>query len=89
MIDSRLGAGVDFSVDPMTVVGRGAAIYASALAKTKKMTPAAPTGCVRLKLAFEQVCAELQCMVAGRVMDPISDVEIKIDAEVDFGPADG
>jgi molecular chaperone DnaK len=84
MIGSRLGAPVDFSVDPMTVVGRGAAIYASASEKAKKATPSAATGCVRLKFAFEPVCAELQCTVAGRVMDPIRDVEIKIDAEGGF-----
>jgi molecular chaperone DnaK len=84
MIGARLGAAVDFSVDPMTAVGRGAAIYASALEKTKKASPTATKGCVRLKLAFEPVCAELQCTVAGRVMDPIRDVEIKIDAEGGF-----
>jgi molecular chaperone DnaK len=72
MLSSRFGAPVDFSIDPMTVVGRGAAIYASALERTKShATPQTtrPTEGDRatLKLAYEPVSAELQCTVAGRV----------------------
>jgi molecular chaperone DnaK len=78
----RLGAPVDFSADPMTVVGRGAAVYASTLERTSKpVTSPPPMGCVHLKLAYESVSAELQCTVAGRVMDTARDVEIKLEAE--------
>jgi molecular chaperone DnaK len=81
MLSARLGAPVDFSVDPMTVVARGAAVYASSLERTKRSV-STPTGdCVHLKLAFEPVSAEPQCTVAGRVVDAVHDVEIKIEAE--------
>ena len=81
VLSERLGAPVDFSADPMTVVGRGAAVYASTLERAIKPTTAPPVGCVPLKLAYEPVSAELQCTVAGRVMDTTRDVEIKLEAE--------
>lgn len=86
MLGSRFGAPVDFSTDPMTVVGRGAAIYASTLERVKR-EPAPQTAGrndgdrVTLKLAYEPVSAELQCTVAGRIMSPKLEVEIKIEAE--------
>jgi molecular chaperone DnaK len=79
-LSDELGARVDFSADPMTVVGRGAAIYASTLARASKPV-SAPVGCVQLKLAYDAVSAELQCVVAGRVMDNRPSVEIKLEAE--------
>jgi molecular chaperone DnaK len=86
MLSSRFGAPVDFSIDPMTVVGRGAAIYASTLERTKRHATPQTTrpnegDRVILKLAYEPVSAELQCTVAGRVMSPNLDVEIKIESE--------
>ena len=36
-LSARLGAPVDFSEDPMTVVGRGAAVYAATLERSKKL----------------------------------------------------
>jgi molecular chaperone DnaK len=81
LLNAQLGAPVDFSADPMTVVGRGAAVYASTLERAKKPTVAPPVGCVHLKLAYESVSAELQCTVAGRVADTTPDVEIKLEAE--------
>ena len=39
MLSARLGAPVDFSADPMTVVGRGAAVYASTLETTRISGP--------------------------------------------------
>ena len=80
MLGDRLGATVDFSADPMTVVGRGAALYASTLEKTKKPVSALPAGCVQLKLAYEPVSADQQCTVAGRVMDTTREVEIKLES---------
>jgi molecular chaperone DnaK len=86
MLSSRFGAPVDFSIDPMTVVGRGAAIYASTLERVKRQPISQPTGQndghrVTLKLAYEPVSADLQCTVAGRVMSRDLNVEIKIEAE--------
>jgi molecular chaperone DnaK len=86
MLSSRFGAPVDFSIDPMTVVGRGAAIYASTLERVNRQ-PVSPTAGqndsyrVTLKLAYEPVSSELQCTVAGRVTSRNLNVEIKIEAE--------
>ncbi|HYW38103.1 MAG TPA: Hsp70 family protein [Terriglobales bacterium] len=84
MLSARLGAPADFSADPMTVVGRGAAVYASTLEATKiSATATSPmTGdSVRLKLAYEPVSAELHSTVAGRVVETTRDIEIKLDSE--------
>jgi molecular chaperone DnaK len=81
MLRERLGAAVDFSLDPMTVVARGAAVYASSLERTKTAAAPRTEDCVHLKLAYEPVSGELQCAVAGRVMDTTGDVEIKMEAE--------
>jgi len=84
MLSARLGAPADFSADPMTVVGRGAAVYASTLETTKISATATPpmTGdSVRLKLAYEPVSAEPHSTVAGRVVETTRDIEIKLDSE--------
>jgi molecular chaperone DnaK len=77
----RLGAPVDFSMDPMTIVGRGAAIYASTFESATKSIVSPIGDCVILKLAYEPVSAEPQCTVAGRVSNASRDVEIKIESE--------
>jgi molecular chaperone DnaK len=86
ILGSRFGAPVDFSIDPMTVVGRGAAVYASTLERPKRQAIPQTTrpnvsDRVILKLAYEPVSAELQCTVAGRVMSPNIAPEIKIESE--------
>jgi molecular chaperone DnaK len=81
MVAARVGAPVDFSIDPMTVVCRGAAIYASTLERTKTSAGAPSSAAIKLKLAFEPVSAELQPTVAGRVIEGSQAIEIKIDAD--------
>ena len=80
-LQSEFGIPVDFSVDPMTVVGRGAAIYAATLEKTHKAPILNSPEAVVIKLAFEPVSADLQPAVAGMVTSPDKAVQIKIDAE--------
>ena len=80
-LGARLGARVDFSVDPMTVVGRGAAIYASTFERTKRSAVSSTGDCVHLNLAYEPVSADLQCTVAGRVLEGSRDIEIKLEVE--------
>jgi molecular chaperone DnaK len=83
-LNARLGAPVDFSADPMTVVGRGAAVYASTLESTSISGPPAAltnSNCVHLKLAYDAVSSEPSSTVAGRVLDAIEGIEIKFDAE--------
>jgi molecular chaperone DnaK len=86
MLSARLGAPVDFSADPMTVVGQGAAVYASTLERSSPASvpvkvAASASPVLSVKLAFEPVCATLECTVAGRVVDGISGVEIKVDSQ--------
>jgi molecular chaperone DnaK len=85
ILSDRLGAPVDYSADPMTVVGRGAAIYASTLETTGvSVSSAAITtnaSGLHLKLAYDAVSSESSPTVAGRVLDAIEGVEIKFDAE--------
>jgi len=84
MLSARLGAPVDFSADPMTVVGRGAAVYASTLETTRNSATSAVTttpDCVHLKLAYDPVSAEPHSTVAGRVVDTTRYIEIKLDTE--------
>jgi len=83
-LNARLGAPVDFSADPMTVVGRGAAVYASTLDATSISAPAAAVAnanCVHLKLAYDAVSSEPSATVAGRVLEVSQGIEIKFDAE--------
>jgi len=81
MLNTQLGAVVDFSADPMTVVGRGAAVYAATLERARKSVAVQASQTVSLKLAYEPVSAESQCTVAGLVANTGLGVEIKLDAE--------
>jgi molecular chaperone DnaK len=83
-LSARLGATVDFSVDPMTVVSRGAAVYASTLERRRRSlsVPEVTTrSSVKLKLAYDPVSFTQSTTVAGRVLEPECEVEIKIDSE--------
>ncbi len=87
MLKDRIGSRIDFSADPMTVVGRGAATYASTLEIKDTPRPqvrqsgSSHSTAVGLKLAFESVSAELECPVSGRIFDGPPDLEIKIESD--------
>lgn len=84
LLSARLGTAVDFSVDPMTVVARGAAIYASSLEKAKQVSVSSlkeDGSGVSLKLAYDPVCSTKTTKIAGRIIRPSNGVEIKIDSE--------
>jgi molecular chaperone DnaK len=83
---THVGARVDSTLDPMTVVACGAAAYAatverSAAAQSPKAEPAAEGLSVRL--AFDPVSAEASTRVAGKLSgrDASAQLEVKIDAE--------
>lgn len=84
MLRERLGVEVDSALDPMTVVARGAAVYASTLERTRTRSRHEPTAdAARISLAYEPTSADLQCPVAGRVEcggKPM-DCEVRIDSE--------
>jgi molecular chaperone DnaK len=79
MLETELNLPLDFSIDPMTVVARGAAIYASTLPITKdiSVTTIIP-GVIRLTLAHEQVWPETTCLVAGRIDNFASQQKLEV-----------
>jgi molecular chaperone DnaK len=83
-LEERIGAPVDFSLDPMTVVARGAAIYAASIERTIPSTrPLAVSDKLAIKLAFEPVSASVQCPVTGMIekSPEVGDYEVKIDSD--------
>jgi molecular chaperone DnaK len=87
---SSIGAPLDFSLDPMTVVAQGAAFYASTLERTTTST--APTAApipaaaahntvVEIELSHERASGTLQSPVAGFAPPGTQLNEVKIDAD--------
>ncbi|HET6249162.1 MAG TPA: Hsp70 family protein [Tepidisphaeraceae bacterium] len=87
-LQNALGAKLDYSLDPMTVVSNGAALYASTLEKAASSAaasaPAAkaatPAGTVKCQLAYERASGSAQSPVAGIIDAKAGVQEIKIDA---------
>lgn len=67
---ATLGIPIDRTMDPMTVVSYGAAVFASAQRMPKGMVAAAPVaaGAARLELEYEPVGKDLTPMVGGKVL---------------------
>lgn len=74
------GASVDYSLDPMTVVARGAALYASTIEMNASTPqPRRSSAKVSAKLAFARVSNSLQPPVTGRIEGDVKDVKIDAD----------
>jgi len=65
---AELGAPIDFSVDPMTVVARGAAVFASTQLIGKKATAPVQAGEFTLDLKYKPTGIEPDPLVGGRVI---------------------
>jgi molecular chaperone DnaK len=92
-LGSGIGVRLDWSIDSMTVVSQGAALYASTLEKTTasaaapsntKAEAAAASKGVAIKLSYERASGTMQSPVAGVVPGNSGVHEIKIDAEGGF-----
>jgi molecular chaperone DnaK len=89
-LGEHLGASVDSSLDPMTVVARGAAIYASTVERSGEAEDAQAIepskGKIQVRLAFEPVSAAPQTLVAGKLMGRGADAarEVRVDADNGF-----
>jgi molecular chaperone DnaK len=70
LADSNEGLGIalDFSIDPMTVVARGAAVFA---ATQRLAAPPAKAGELAIDLDYKPVGSDPEPMVAGRVATPV------------------
>lgn len=89
MISDGLGAKIDCSLDPMTVVAYGAAIYGSTIERAAPA--AAPHVAVAkeklsIRLAFDPVSASLEAAVAGKIDGARASEarEVKIDTDNNF-----
>jgi molecular chaperone DnaK len=88
-LSRHLGATVDYSLDPMTVVARGACIYGTTIERTAvEATPAPATASEKLpvRLAFDAVSATTQTYVAGRITPRagVAAHEVRIDSDNNF-----
>jgi molecular chaperone DnaK len=87
---SFLGAKLDCSLDPMTVVSHGAALYASGIGRNVADPAAAPVAAAppgpkvtRVNLAYERASGTKQSPVSGIISDKAVH-EVKIDAAGGF-----
>jgi molecular chaperone DnaK len=91
-ITDALGAKLDYSLDPMTVVAHGAALYASTIERTTPSATPTPSPkpasdsakAVPIQLAYERASGSPQSPVAGIVESADAIAEIKIDAAGGF-----
>jgi molecular chaperone DnaK len=89
-VSEHLGTRVDYSLDPMTVVARGAAIYAATVeqapASHAASVAAAAPGKLSMRLAFDPVSASLQTTVAGKINQGTAGAarEVSIQADNNF-----
>lgn len=82
MIATEINKNLDFSIDPMTVVARGAAIYASTITKEKPKVNLNKTDALNIALAHESVWPDTICLVAGRVeSETDKTLEVLIESE--------
>jgi molecular chaperone DnaK len=66
-LQAELGSTIDFSVDPMTVVARGAAVFASTQKVTRKATQPVKVGEYALDLKYKPTGVDPDPLVGGRV----------------------
>src|SRR5581483_3139332 len=70
--------------DPMTVVARGAAVYAASIMAESSATRTVKPSAIDIDLAYETVWSETTCLVAGRLTDEATSkeqLEVSIEAE--------
>ncbi len=69
-VEEQLGVPLEFSVDPITVVARGAAIFAGTQRLPVGEDIALPEGAYRVELEYEPVGTEVDPPVGGRIQHP-------------------
>jgi molecular chaperone DnaK len=84
---AHLGAPVDSTLDPMTVVARGAAVYASTVERSKGAAVGVreerKADALTVRLAYDPLTAEPRARVAGKLSGKGGgdNLEVKVDAE--------
>ncbi len=84
--EDSLGIKPEFKVDPMTIVARGAALFAASQRAPQKHSLRPSKGTLRLKLVFSPVSQDIETDVAGKLEDAgdFSDARVEI-SRVDGG----
>ncbi len=70
LLQGNLGIPLDFSVDPLTVVARGAAIFAGTQRREGKTVPKAAAGQFDIDLKYKPIGADENPIVRGAVSGP-------------------
>ena len=85
-LSEAIGVKLDTSLNPMTVVAQGAAIFAAGLEWTATETtkPLTGSGAIPLQLGYDKVSSTVQTYLFGKVATPSAVEAIKIDAEGGF-----
>lgn len=80
-VAGELGTKLDLSIDPMTVVARGAAVFAGTQKVVTDETPVA-AGTYTIQLEYEPVGSETESMVGGRVTPPSSGSLVGVSVDI-------
>lgn len=83
-LGSHLNAPVDHSLDPMTVVARGAAIYAATVELAQPPTLKSAPGGLSMQLAYEPVSASTETAVSGRILGKADKLEVRVDSQAGY-----
>ena len=86
-LTADLSAPVDYSLDPMTVVARGAALYAASTERTRGPAQAAPAtpGTLSVQLAYEPVSPTMDATIAGKIdAGSATGLEVRIDSQAGY-----
>jgi len=72
MLSDKLGIPLEFSVDPLTIVARGAAIFAGTHRIPEDIMPSPPVraGQYKVELDYEPIGNEIDPQVGGRIISP-------------------
>jgi molecular chaperone DnaK len=70
-LSAQLGLKLDFSVDPLTVVARGAAVFAGTRKVTSTSIVATPSGTFLIDLKYKPVGLDSSPLVGGRVSNSV------------------
>jgi molecular chaperone DnaK len=84
-VEGDLGIKPEFKVDPMTIVARGAALFAASQRTPQTQAPSPAKGALRLRLVYSPVSQEIETDVAGK----LEDVAGLAEARVEISRADG
>ncbi|QQS28495.1 MAG: Hsp70 family protein [Sphingobacteriales bacterium] len=80
MLKEQVTEHIDFSVDPMTVVAKGAALYASTIGRGIEDPP--PTNCVELEINYDAITVETDTLINIKLKNIDSLKGVKIFAEI-------